>query len=86
MTSRNNQTPHLPAYLFIMFWLAQAISLFGDRLNNFSLLALINEFSPDPALTLSKIYLFMFLPGVLVAFAAAPRSATTCCSRRPSSS
>ncbi len=62
MTSRNNQTPHLPAYLFIMFWLAQAISLFGDRLNNFSLLALINEFSPDPALTLSKIYLFMFLP------------------------
>lgn len=50
-----------------MFWVAQAISLFGDRLNNFSLVALINKFSDNPGLTLSNIYLAMFLPVFILA-------------------
>jgi MFS family permease len=52
----------LPPALFTIFWVAQAISLFGDRLNNFSLVALINRFSDTPGLTLSQIYLAMYLP------------------------
>ena len=42
--------------LFTAFWVAQAVSLFGDRLNNFSLVALVNRFSDDPSLQLSGIY------------------------------
>jgi hypothetical protein len=53
---------YLPLYLLTLFWAAQAISLFGDRLNNFSLVALINRFAANPALTLSKVYLAMYLP------------------------
>jgi MFS family permease len=45
-----------------MFWVAQAISLFGDRLNNFSLVALINRFAERPSLALSGLYLAMYLP------------------------
>jgi DHA3 family macrolide efflux protein-like MFS transporter len=53
---------YLPLYLLTLFWAAQAISLFGDRLNNFSLVALINRFEENPGLTLSKVYLAMYLP------------------------
>ncbi len=53
--------------LFTMFWVAQAVSLFGDRLNNFSLVALANRFSDDPSLQLSGIYAAMYLPVVILA-------------------
>ena len=56
--------------LFTAFWVAQAISLFGDRLNNFSLVALVNRFSDDPSLQLSGIYAAMYLPVFLLAPAA----------------
>ncbi len=56
--------------LFTMFWAAQAVSLFGDRLNNFSLVALVNRFSDDPSLQLSGIYAAMYLPIVILAPAA----------------
>jgi len=49
------------------FWTAQAISLFGDRLNNFSLVALISRFANDPSITLSELYLAMFLPLFILA-------------------
>jgi MFS family permease len=45
-----------------MLWVAQAVSLFGDRLSNFSLVALINRFAENPSRTLSSIYLAMYLP------------------------
>jgi MFS family permease len=56
--------PHryLPLHLLTFFWIAQAVSLLGDRLNNFSLAALINKFAGDPGMTLSKVYLAMYLP------------------------
>jgi MFS family permease len=50
-----------------MFWAAQAISLFGDRLNNFSLMAIINNFADNPSMTLAKLYLAMTLPLFLLA-------------------
>jgi len=53
--------------LFTMFWTAQTVSLFGDRLSDFSLAALINMFAPDPSLALSKLYLAMFLPVFMLA-------------------
>jgi MFS family permease len=53
-----------------LFWVAQAVSLFGDRLNNFSLVALVNRFSEDPSLLLSGIYAAMYLPVLLLAPAA----------------
>jgi DHA3 family macrolide efflux protein-like MFS transporter len=53
--------------LFTMFWTAQAVSLFGDRLNNFSLIALVNRFSEDPSLQLSGIYAAMYLPVFILA-------------------
>ena len=53
--------------LFTMFWVAQAVSLFGDRLNNFSLVALVNRFSNDPSLQLSGIYAAMYLPVFILA-------------------
>ena len=56
--------------LFTAFWAAQAVSLFGDRLNNFSLAALVNRFSDDPSLQLSGIYAAMYLPVFLLAPAA----------------
>jgi DHA3 family macrolide efflux protein-like MFS transporter len=58
----NNRHPHFPVYLLTLFWISQAVSLFGDRLNNFSLAALINRFALNPSLTLSKLYLSMYLP------------------------
>ncbi len=57
----------LPVVFFTMFWSAQAVSLFGDRLNNFSMMAIINNFSDDPSMTLSKFYLAMTLPLFLLA-------------------
>ncbi len=48
--------------LLTAFWAAQAVSLFGDRLNNFSLVALANRFSSDPSLQLSGFYAAMYLP------------------------
>ena len=57
----------LPIVFFTMFWAAQAVSLFGDRLNNFSLMAIINNFADDPSMTLSKFYLAMTLPLYLLA-------------------
>ncbi|MCK4350634.1 MAG: MFS transporter [Candidatus Krumholzibacteria bacterium] len=57
-----NKHSHLPLYLLTVFWISQTISLFGDRLNNFSLAALINRFAENPSLTLSKLYLAMYLP------------------------
>ncbi len=62
-----NRHPHLPLYLLTLFWISQAISLFGDRLNNFSLAALINRFAENPSLTLSKLYLAMYLPIFILA-------------------
>lgn len=56
--------------LFTAFWAAQAVSLFGDRLNNFSLAALVNRFSDDPSFQLSGIYAAMYLPVFLLAPAA----------------
>lgn len=64
----NRQTARqLPLVFFTMFWAAQAISLFGDRLNNFSLMAIINNFADDPSMTLSQFYLAMTLPLFLLA-------------------
>ncbi len=57
----------LPLVFFTMFWIAQAVSLFGDRLNNFSLMAIINNFSDNPSMTLAKLYLAMTLPLFLLA-------------------
>jgi MFS family permease len=57
----------LPLVFFTMFCAAQAISLFGDRLNNFSLMAIINNFADNPSMTLSKFYLAMTLPLFLLA-------------------
>ena len=62
MNDRREDRRGLAPALFIVFWAAQAISLFGDRLNNFSLVALINRFSENPGLTLSSVYLSMYLP------------------------
>ena len=53
---------YLPLHLLTLFWIAQAVSLFGDRLNNFSLMALINRFARDPGMSLSNVYLAMYLP------------------------
>ncbi len=57
----------LSAVALTSFWLAQAISLFGDRLNNFSLVALISSYSDNPSITLSELYLAMFLPLFILA-------------------
>lgn len=57
----------LPPALFTMFWAAQTVSLFGDRLSNFSLMALFNSFSSNPSLTLAYFYLAMSLPIYLLA-------------------
>lgn len=57
----------LPIVFFTMFWAAQTVSLFGDRLNNFSLMAIINNFSGNPSMTLSQFYLAMTLPLFLLA-------------------
>lgn len=62
MTAKNGHAKYISLHLLTMFWAAQTISLFGDRLNNFSLAALINKFAANPGLTLSKIYLAMYLP------------------------
>ena len=47
---------------FGCFLAAQAISLYGDRLNNFSLVALVNRFAAHPGRMLPLIYLAMYLP------------------------
>ncbi len=60
-------TSYLPAALFAMFWAAQTVSLFGDRLSNFSLMALFNSFSGNPSLMLAYFYLAMSLPIYLLA-------------------
>jgi DHA3 family macrolide efflux protein-like MFS transporter len=57
----------LPVVFFTMFWAAQTVSLFGDRLNNYSLMAIINNFSHNPSMTLSQFYLAMTLPLFLLA-------------------
>ena len=62
-----NKHSHLPLYLLTIFWISQTISLFGDRLNNFSLAALINRFAENPSLTLSKLSLAMYLPLFILA-------------------
>ena len=67
MKIRNESTRYLPLAFFAMFWAAQAVSLFGDRLNNFSLMALINSFSKNPSMTLAGFYLAMSLPLYLLA-------------------
>jgi len=60
-------TTDITAAALTSFWLAQAISLFGDRLNNFSLVALISTYSQDPSMTLAALYLSMFLPLFILA-------------------
>ncbi|HUV37155.1 MAG TPA: MFS transporter [Patescibacteria group bacterium] len=62
MIVRRIDSSTLPPALFTMFWVAQAVSLFGDRLHNFSLVALVNRFAENPGMTLPKIYLAMYLP------------------------
>lgn len=64
---KNEAAKQLPLTFFTMFWAAQAVSLFGDRLNNFSLMAIINSFAENPSMTLSKFYLAMSLPLFLLA-------------------
>ncbi|HVO76508.1 MAG TPA: MFS transporter, partial [Candidatus Bathyarchaeia archaeon] len=64
---KHSTSKQLPLALFTMFWAAQAISLFGDRLNNFSLMAIINSFAANPSMTLSQFYLAMTLPLFLLA-------------------
>ena len=63
----NETKARLPVAFFTMFWAAQTVSLFGDRLNNFSLMALINSFAANPSLTLAQLYLAMSLPTYLLA-------------------
>jgi len=64
----SSRTPkQLPLVFFTMFWAAQAVSLFGDRLNNFSLMAIINSFAANPSMMLSQFYLAMTLPLFLLA-------------------
>jgi DHA3 family macrolide efflux protein-like MFS transporter len=67
MHMKDETAKRLPASLFTMFWAAQAVSLFGDRLNSFSLMAIINSFADNPSMTLSKFYLAMSLPLFLLA-------------------
>jgi DHA3 family macrolide efflux protein-like MFS transporter len=62
MTDRRIDSNTLSLTLFTMFWVAQAVSLFGDRLHNFSLVALVNRFAIHPGVTLPNIYLAMYLP------------------------
>jgi DHA3 family macrolide efflux protein-like MFS transporter len=62
MNGNREQKYHFTLNLLTMFWVAQAITLFGDRLNNFSLLALINRFAENPSLMISINFLAMFLP------------------------
>ncbi len=62
MTDRRIDPKTLSLALFTMFWVAQAVSLFGDRLHNFSLVALVNRFALQPGVTLPNIYLAMYLP------------------------
>lgn len=62
MNGNGEQKYHFSLNLLTMFWVAQAITLFGDRLNNFSLLALINRFAQNPSLMISINFLAMFLP------------------------
>lgn len=62
MNARRTDSNTLSPVLFTMFWIAQAVSLFGDRLHNFSLVALVNRFAEYPGMTLPKIYLAMYLP------------------------
>ena len=57
----------LPLIFFTMFWAAQAVSLFGDRLSDFSLMAIINNFADDPSKTLANLYLAMMLPVFVLA-------------------
>ncbi len=64
---KHGTAKHLPPALFTMFWAAQTVSLFGDRLSNFSLMALFNSFSSNPSLTLAYFYLAMSLPTYLLA-------------------
>ncbi len=63
----SQQKYHFSLNLLTMFWVAQAITLFGDRLNNFSLVALINRFAENPSMMLSVNFLAMFLPFLTLA-------------------
>lgn len=67
MENRTQQNRQLSPLLFTMFWISQTITLFGDRLNNFSLMALFNNFSENPSLMLAYFYLAMSLPIYLLA-------------------
>lgn len=57
----------LTVALLVLFSAAQTISLFGDRLNNFSLAALTSRFADDPSMQLAWLYLAMYLPVFLLA-------------------
>ncbi|MDD3643146.1 MAG: MFS transporter [Candidatus Krumholzibacteria bacterium] len=57
----------LTAAMLAVFAAAQTISLFGDRLNNFSLAAMASRFAADPSMQLAWIYLAMYLPVFLLA-------------------
>jgi MFS family permease len=57
----------LTAALLVLFTVAQTISLFGDRLNNFSLAAITSRFAADPSMQLAWLYLAMYLPVFLLA-------------------
>ncbi len=67
MNSSKKDLHGLPFTLLTIFWIAQAVSLFGDRLNNFSIMALINRFAEDPGQTLSRFYFAMYLPIFILA-------------------
>jgi MFS family permease len=62
MNAQRTDPNALSPVLFTMFWTAQAVSLFGDRLHNFALIALVNRFAENPGMTLPRIYLAMYLP------------------------
>lgn len=57
----------LTTAMLVIFSIAQTISLFGDRLNNFSLAAMTSRFAADPSMQLAWLYLAMYLPVFLLA-------------------
>ena len=51
---------------FQRLWLAQLISQFGDRINQFALIGLIAERNPGSSLGLAKVFVFTIIPVFLI--------------------
>lgn len=50
---------------FLLLWVGQYISIFGDRLNQLALISIIVTKSPDLAPEISRLFSFMVLPAVI---------------------